>query len=51
MDKKYLFVVFTTLATRFCIEDGMNDQGDYNMIDLVIQQLDKCSPIYNYNNF
>ncbi|MDS0526241.1 helix-turn-helix domain-containing protein [Clostridium sp. SHJSY1] len=41
-DKKYLFVASTTLATRFCIEGGMDEQEAYNMSDLFIQGLDKC---------
>jgi AraC-like DNA-binding protein len=42
LDKKYLFVASTTLATRFCIEGGMDEQEAYNMSDLFIQGLDKC---------
>ncbi|BCN31127.1 helix-turn-helix domain-containing protein [Anaeromicropila herbilytica] len=42
LDKKYLFVASTTLATRFCIEGGMEAQEAYNMSDLFIQNLDRC---------
>ena len=43
--KKYLFVASTTLATRFCIEGGLDAQEAYNMSDPFIQQLDSCHTI------
>lgn len=43
--KKYLFVASTTLATRFCIEGGMDSQEAYNISDLIIQKLDECFSI------
>lgn len=42
---KYLFVASTTLATRFCIEGGLNAQEAYNMSDLFIQKLDSCHTV------
>lgn len=43
--KKYLFVASTTLATRFCIEGGLDAQEAYNMSDLFIQRLDSCHTV------
>ena len=43
--KKYLFVASTTLATRFCIEGGLDAQEAYNMSDLFIQHLDSCHTV------
>lgn len=42
---KYLFVASVTLATRFCIEGGMEAETAYNLSDLYIQQADKCTSI------
>lgn len=49
ISQKYLFVASTTLATRFCIEGGMDDQEAYNLSDLMIQQLDSCSSVNDIN--
>lgn len=43
--KKYLFVASTTLATRFCIEGGLDAQEAYNLSDLFIQHLDSCHTV------
>lgn len=43
--KKYLFVASTTLATRFCIEGGLDAQEAYNMSDLFIQRMDSCRSV------
>ncbi|MDO5522149.1 MAG: helix-turn-helix domain-containing protein [bacterium] len=43
--KKYLFVASITLATRFCIEGGMDAQTAYNISDLYIQQVDLCPTV------
>lgn len=48
-DKKYLFVASTTLATRFCIEGGMDAQEAYNISDLVIQKLSVCFTVKDVN--
>lgn len=40
---KYLFVSFTTLTTRFCIEGGMPGETAYSLSDLYIQQMDKLT--------
>lgn len=49
-DKKYLFVASITLATRFCIEGGMDAQEAYNISDLYIQQMDLCGSINEVYN-
>lgn len=48
-DKKYLFVASTTLATRFCIEGGLDPLEAYNMSDLFIQHLDSCHTVEEVN--
>lgn len=48
-NKKYLFVAATTLATRFCIEGGIDAQEAYNMSDLIIQKLDSCYSVEDVN--
>lgn len=40
---KYLFVTSITLATRFAIEGGMDEEDAYNASDLYIQNVDRCS--------
>lgn len=37
---KYLFVASTTLATRFAVEGGMDEEVAYNASDLYIQEMD-----------
>ena len=44
-DKKYLFVVETTLAARAAIEGGVPEQTAYNLGDLYVQQADLCQSI------
>lgn len=41
-NRKYLFVASTTLATRFSIEGGMNEEDAYTASDLYIQRMDQC---------
>ena len=40
---KYLFVTSITLATRFAIEGGMDEEDAYNASDLYIQDVDRCT--------
>ncbi|WP_278883876.1 AraC family transcriptional regulator [[Ruminococcus] torques] len=40
---KYMFVASITLVTRFAIEGGMDDEMAYNISDLYIQKMDKCT--------
>lgn len=42
---KYLFVCSATLATRFCIEGGMDEEFAYNASDYFIQKMDQCKNI------
>lgn len=42
---KYLFVASTTLATRFAIEGGLDSETAYNISDLYIQNMDRCTDI------
>lgn len=42
---KYLFVASITLATRYAIEGGMNEEKAYNTSDLFIQKMDLCQSI------
>ena len=39
---KYRFVTTITLATRFAIEGGMDEEDAYNASDLYIQNLESC---------
>ena len=39
---KYRFVTTITLATRFAIEGGMDEEDAYNASDLYIQNLENC---------
>ncbi|MDO5522151.1 MAG: AraC family transcriptional regulator [bacterium] len=41
-DIKYLFCCSITLATRFAIEGGLNEEKAYNASDLYIQKMDLC---------
>lgn len=42
---KYLFVASTTLATRFSIEGGMDEEDAYTASDLYIQKVDSCPDV------
>jgi len=44
-DKKYLFVVETTLAARAAIEGGLHEQIAYNLGDLYVQLADRCDSV------
>ena len=44
-ERKYLFVVSATLATRFAIEGGMNYASAYQLSDLHIRRMDRCMTI------
>lgn len=44
-ERKYLFVVSATLATRFAIEGGMNSASAYQLSDLHIRRMDRCTAI------
>lgn len=41
-NRRYMFVASTTLATRFSIEGGMNEEDAYTASDLYIQKMDQC---------
>lgn len=42
---RYLCIASITLATRFAIEGGMDDETAYNASDLYIQKIDLCHTI------
>lgn len=42
---KYLFITSITLATRFAIEGGMDEEDAYNASDLFIQDVDRCDSV------
>lgn len=42
---RYLCVASITLATRFAIEGGMDDETAYNASDLYIQKIDGCHTV------
>ncbi len=42
---QFLFVASITLACRFCIEGGMPTEEAFNLSDLYIQQMEKCSTV------
>lgn len=44
-NKRYLFVVNATLATRFSIEGGVPMETAYNISDLYIQRMDRCRTV------
>lgn len=44
-NKRYLFVVNATMATRFAIEGGVPMETAYNISDLYIQRMDRCQTI------
>jgi len=43
--KKYLFVAAITLAVRFAIEGGLNQELAYTLSDQYIQKVDRCRTI------
>lgn len=47
---KYLFVASVTLATRFAIEGGLDEELAYTSSDLYIQQLDQCKTVEEVND-
>ena len=42
---QYLFVCSATLASRFCIEGGMDSEVAFNMSDVYIRKCDKCTRV------
>ncbi len=42
---QFLFVASITLACRFCIEGGMPTEEAFNLSDLYIRQMEKCSAV------
>ena len=42
---QFLFVASITLACRFCIEGGMPTETAFNLSDLYIRQMEKCSTV------
>ena len=40
---QYLFVAYVTMATRYAIEGGLEQNVAYNISDLYIQQADRCT--------
>lgn len=42
---KYLFIASITLATRFSIEGGMDEEDAYTASDLYIQKVDSCMDV------
>ncbi|MBW3081933.1 helix-turn-helix domain-containing protein [Bifidobacterium phasiani] len=42
---QYLFVASVTMATRFAIEGGMDEEDAYNASDLYIQSVDRCTSV------
>lgn len=40
---KYHFIVTVALVTRFCVEGGMEMETAYNLSDLYILKMDKCT--------
>ena len=42
---QFLFVASITLACRFCIEGGMPTEEAFNLSDLYIRQMEKCSTV------
>ena len=42
---KYLFIASITLATRFSIEGGMDEEDAYTASDLYIQRVDSCQDV------
>ncbi len=45
LNYKYLFVASVTLATRFAIEGGLDEELAYTSSDLYIQQVDQCKAV------
>ena len=44
-NRKYLFVASTTLACRFAILGGVEEQRAYDISDLYIQRVDRCARV------
>ncbi len=42
---RYLYVASVTLATRFAIEGGLQQETAYNLSDLFIRQMDRCQTV------
>lgn len=42
---RYLFIASITLATRFSIEGGMDEEDAYTASDLYIQKVDSCNDV------
>ena len=42
-NQQYLFVCFTTVATRFVVEGGLEPETAYNISDIYIQRADHCT--------
>lgn len=49
-NRRYLFVVNATMATRFSIEGGVPMETAYNISDLFIQRMDQCQTIDEIND-
>lgn len=48
-NRRYLFVVNATMATRFAIEGGVPMEIAYNISDLYIQRMDRCQNLDEIN--
>ncbi len=46
---KFHFVILAAMATRFCVDNGLNRELGYNMSDIYIQQADLCKSINQIN--
>lgn len=44
-NRKFHFVIFAALTTRFCVESGLEHEKAYNMSDIFIQKADLCTTI------
>jgi YesN/AraC family two-component response regulator len=42
---KYLFIAAITIASRYAIEGGMDEEDSYNASDLYIREMSKCSSV------
>lgn len=48
-NRKFHFVIFAAMTTRFCVEFGLEHEKAYNMSDIFIQQADLCTTIEQLN--